>query len=95
MKYHLVFKDTNAIFRPANHGITDTEWEHGCRTLWLDGQTEYSARGFAEISGYELLSKEEWSEFISSLDDPSVTSNDHYINSRPRPDKWDNSREIY
>ena len=93
--FHIIFLDNNATLRPANHGITDTEWEHGCRTVLIAEKTPYSAQRYAECLGFELLNKEEWNGFISSRDDPSVTSNDHYINSRVRPDKWDSKREIY
>jgi hypothetical protein len=93
--FHIIYLNDNAVLRPANHGVNDTEWEHGCRTILISEKTLYSAQLYAECLGFEILNKEEWSEFISSRDDPSVTSNDRYINSRPRPDKWDNSREIY
>ncbi|CAB4170018.1 hypothetical protein UFOVP907_44 [uncultured Caudovirales phage] len=93
--FHIIYLDNNAVLRPANHGITDTEWHHKCRSVLIAEKTSYSAQRYAETLGFDLLSKEEWSELIGSLDDPGVTSNDHYINSRPKPDKWDNSREIY
>jgi len=93
--FHIVYLDDNAVLRPANHGISSIEWEHGCRTVLLAERTLYSATEYANTLGFKILESREWSEFISSRDDPSVTSNDYYINSRPQPDKWDNSREIY
>ena len=93
--YHIIYLNDKAILKPANHGINDIEWEHGCRSILISEKNSYSAQRYAECLGFELLDKEDWNEFINSRDDPSVTSNDHYINSRVRPDKWDSKREIY
>ena len=93
--YHIIYLNDNAVLRPANHGVSDIEWEHGCRTVLISADREIKALEYANNLGFYILNANEWSEFISSRDDPSVTSNDHYINSRPKPDKWDNSREIY
>jgi hypothetical protein len=93
--FHIIYLDNNAVIRPANHGSSAIEWEHGCRTVLLAEPTLYSATKYAKHLGFNLLESNEWNEFISSLDDPSNVPSNSFINSRPRPDKWDNSREIY
>lgn len=93
--YHIIYLNENATLRRANHGASDIEWEHGCRTVLISADRETEALKYANQLGFYMLNANDWNEFISSRDDPSVTSNDTYINSRPRPDKWDNSREIY
>lgn len=68
-----------AIVRRADHGITDTEWEHGCRIK-------------LETSEYKILDALSWSEHIASLDDPSNVPNNNYINAYPVLDKWDGGK---
>jgi hypothetical protein len=99
MEYHAIFHtgDYVCIVRPSNHGITDTEWERGCRILVrIDTMTQRELETSLENnSGYMVLNAQEWSEYISSLDEPNNVPNNNFINSRPVIDKWDGARPIY
>lgn len=93
--YHIIYLNDNATLRPANHGINDLEWEHGCRSVLISYKTEFHATGYAESLGFNMLNATDWNSFISSLDDPSNVSTDSYKNSRPTLDRWDSNRPIY
>jgi uncharacterized protein (DUF1778 family) len=74
-------------------GITDAEWFHGCRCV------EHSLSQYklteALKSRLDLLTKEEWSELISSLDEPGIVPNNKFVSTFKRYDKWDTNRPIY
>lgn len=99
MQTYYAFFEPGLTFATVRHGndggVTDMEFEHGIRCYCTKETNERKLEGQLLDDGFELLNKEDWNNFIGSLDDPGVTSNDHYINSRPKPDKWNNSREIY
>ena len=81
MEYHTICHVASglAVVRQADHGISDTEWEHGCRIK-------------LETSKYKILDALSWSEHIASLDDPGNVPNNNYINAYPVLDKWDGGK---
>lgn len=98
MLYHAIHLDGKAVVRPMTDGISDAEWFHGCR-CFTHSLSEYKITQSIRDK-LDVLTKEQWSELISSLDEPgNVTSNrtpvDRFISTRYVPDKWDASRTIY
>ena len=95
MMFHAIHLNNNLVVRPVVDGITDAEWFHGCRAF------EYSESEFklkTRIKDYwdmNLVSTEEWSQFISSLDDPGNVPNNNFISTYVKRDKWDANRPIY
>ena len=95
MMFHAIKLLHNIIVRPVPDGITDAEWFHGCRAF------EYSESEFklkTRIKDYwdmNLVSTEEWSQFISSLDDPDNVPNNNFISTYVKRDKWDLNSPIY
>ena len=83
-----------AIVRSADNGITDIEWEHGCRSIQLSYKRELDAQKYVQHLGYKLLNSQEWSEYINNLDEGIVPSN-KFINTRYIKDKWDGARDVY
>jgi hypothetical protein len=83
MEYHTICHPLSkiAVIRRADHGITDAEWEHGCRIKPETPETFY-----------KILDDFEWSEYMSSLDEPGIVPNNNYINSYPVLDKWDGGK---
>jgi hypothetical protein len=71
-----------AIVRRADHGITNTEWRHGCRIK-------------PHAIGYKIVDALAWSQHIGSLDDPSLVPSNRFISTRVVRDKWDSDRPIY
>lgn len=93
MEYHAITHEDYCVVRPANHGISDIEWQHECRSCYRPGFTK--AELLKLTSGYYVLDDREWSDYIGSLDDPSNVSNNNFIDARPTIDKWDGARPIY
>ena len=93
MLYHAIHFDGNVVVRPMTDGITDAEWFHGCRCV------EHSLSHYklteALKSRLDVLTKEEWSELISSLDEPVNVPSNRFISTRYVADKWDADRTIY
>ena len=83
-----------AVIRAATDGVTDLEWEHGCRSIQLSYKQELIAYQYVKSLGYDVLTKEEWSEYMNSLDPDIVTSN-KFVSTRVIKDKWDGARDIY
>ena len=74
MLYHAIHFDGKVVVRPMTDGITDAEWFHGCRCV-EHSLSEYKLTR-ALKDRLDVLTKEEWSELISSLDEPvNVPSN--------------------
>ena len=84
----------NAVIRAATDGVTDLEWEHGCRSIQLSYKQELIAYQYVKSLGYDVLTKEEWSEYMNSLDPDIVTSN-KFVSTRVIKDKWDGARDVY
>lgn len=95
MLYHAIYHNDKAVIRLENDGINDTEWEHGCRIIRISYNQLSFAQGYIKDTGYEVLTRDEWSSYIDSLDDPSNVPNNSFVSTRPIKDKWDLDREIY
>ena len=93
MLYHAIHFDGKVVVRPMTDGITDAEWFHGCRCV----EHSLSEYKLTEALKYrlDLLTKEEWSELISSLDEPVNVPSNKFISTRITRDKWDADRTIY
>ena len=93
MLYHAIHFDGKVVVRPMTDGITDAEWFHGCRCV------EHSLSQYklteALKSRLDVLTKEQWSELISSLDEPINVPSNKFISTRITRDKWDADRTIY
>ena len=97
MLYHAIYHPPTslAIVRPADHGVSDNEWRHGCRPLHIFETFKSWVNAKVIDCGYEVLDNHEWSNYIASLDDPGLVPNNNFINARPIIDKWDGARPIY
>jgi hypothetical protein len=93
MLYHAIHFDGKVVVRPMTDGITDAEWFHGCRCV-EHSLSEYKLTR-ALKDRLDLLTKEEWSELISSLDEPVNVPSNRFISTRYVRDKWDADRTIY
>jgi len=93
MLYHAIHFDGNVVVRPMTDGITDAEWFHGCRCV----EHSFSQYKLTEAlkSRLDVLTKEQWSELISSLDEPTNVPSNKFISTRITRDKWDADRTIY
>jgi len=93
MLYHAIHFNGNVVVRPMTDGITDAEWFHGCRCV------EHSLSQYklteALKNRLDVLTKEQWSELISSLDEPTNVPSNKFISTRITRDKWDLDRTIY
>jgi len=93
MLYHAIHFDGNVVVRPMTDGITDAEWFHGCRCV------EHSLSHYklteALKDRLDVLTKEQWSELISSLDEPGNVPSNKFISTKITRDKWDLDRTIY
>ena len=94
MQYHCVYLGNTAVVRPAIDGIREFEWFHGCRSIPPNGMREYELKHHIRSLKYHLLSTEDWNNFISSLDEPTVPSN-FFVSTRKVRDKWDSQTTIY
>jgi len=83
-----------AVIRDAVDGITDLEWEHGCRSIQLSYKQESIAYQYVKALGYDVLTKQEWSEYISDLD-PDIVPSNNFVSTRVIKDKWDGARSVY
>ena len=97
MFYHAIIsmKDRCAVIRPSNHGVTDIEWMHGCRTYGVDMSPIDLELDLKRKKMYDLLDDNQWRDYIISLEDPVLVPNNNFISSRFVPDKWDTRPEIY
>ena len=80
-----------AVIRSATDGITDLEWEHGCRSIQLSYKQESIAYQYVKSLGYDVLTKQEWSEYINDLNPDIVTSN-KFVSTRVIRDRWDGGK---
>lgn len=93
MLYHAIHFDGKIVVRPMTDGITDAEWFHGCRCV-EHSLSEYKLTK-ALKDRLDVLTKEEWFELISSLDEPVNVPSNKFISTRYVKDKWDADRTIY
>jgi len=97
MFYHAIIsmKDRCFTIRPSNHGISDLEWLHGCRTYGVDMNPIDLELDLTRKKMYDCLDANQWRDYIISLDEPVLVPNNNFVNSRFVPDKWDTRPEIY
>jgi len=93
MLYHAIHFDGKVVVRPMTDGITDAEWFHGCRCV-EHSLSEYKMTQTIK-DRLDVLTKEQWSELISSLDEPGNVPSNKFISTRITRDKWDADRTIY
>lgn len=93
MLYHAIHFDGKVVVRPMTDGITDAEWFHGCRCV-EHSLSEYKITQTMK-DRLDVLTKEQWSELISSLDEPGNVPSNKFISTRITRDKWDADRTIY
>ena len=93
MLYHAIHFDGKVVVRPMTDGITDAEWFHGCRCV-EHSLSEYKMTQTMK-DRLDVLTKEQWSELISSLDEPGNVPSNKFISTRYVKDKWDADRTIY
>ena len=93
MLYHAIHLDGKAVVRPMTDGISDAEWFHGCRCI-EHSLSEYKLTQSVKDK-LDVLTKEQWSELISSLDEPGNVPSNKFISTRITRDKWDADRTIY
>ena len=93
MLYHAIHLNGKAVVRPMTDGISDAEWFHGCR-CFTHSLSEYKLTQSVKDK-LDVLTKEQWSELISSLDDPGNVPNNNFISTYVKRDKWDSNRPIY
>lgn len=86
-----------AVVRPADNGINDYEWQHGCRIYNQDSfkSMELLKRTVVVTGEYHLLNMDDWNDLISSLDEPANVPNNNFISTVVKEDKWDVRRPIY
>lgn len=95
MEHHAITHSDYCVIRPANHGVNDIEWQHGCRSFYTPDCTRVEVLKLTSGSGYYVLDDRQWSDYIGSLDEPSNVPNNNFVSSRFIPDKWDSDRPIY
>lgn len=96
MSYRLaIYLGKKATIRKADSGVTDFEWEHGCRSIPLDPGLESAARERVASLGYEILDATEWREFLDSMDSGDGVTSNRFVSTRYVKDKWDGFRPVY
>lgn len=95
MMYHAIHLNNNLVVRPVVEGITEIEWFHGCRCFEISASEFQLKTRLKDRDDMNLLTTEEWSQFISSLDDPGNVPNNNFISTYVKRDKWDLNRPIY
>ena len=95
MMYHAIHLDNNLVVRPVVDGITDLEWFHGCRCFEISASEFQLKTRLKNRDDMNLFTTEEWSQFISSLDDPGNVPNNSFRSTRVIRDKWDADRKVY
>lgn len=93
MEYHAITHSDYCVIRPANHGVSDIEWGHNCRTFYRPNKTRVELLELT--SGYYVLDDLQWSNYIGSLDDPGLVTNNNFVSTRVVRDKWDSDRTVY
>ena len=94
MEHHAIHLDNFAVVRRADYGISNLEWHYGCRVIQINYKQTSMAEEYVRRLGYILLDQDAWSEYISSLDEPIVPSN-NFISTKVSYDKWEQIPFIY
>jgi hypothetical protein len=94
MEYHQIFHDIYSVIRPSTHGISDIEWEHGCR-IKHTGLTDFQRRTLTQFNSHEVLDSQQWAIYIDSLTDPGIVPSNNFVSTRVVRDKWDSDRTVY
>jgi hypothetical protein len=88
--YIVVFvKNKTCTIRSMDEGITDIEWEAGCRIQHSCAISKTSLEQKATDNGYEVLDKQNWNEQFS------FELREFYSPTFLRWDKWDKKTPIY
>ena len=95
MIHHIaITHEHSAVIRTGDCGITDLEWEHGCRSIQLSYKQESIAYQYVKALGYDVLTKQEWYEYINDLN-PDIVPSNNFVSTRVIKDKWDGARSVY
>jgi hypothetical protein len=96
MEYHAIVstKDKCATIRESTSGVTDLEWHHGCRT-YQPSTIPSELKAHLWRTCYDVMDNNQWKDYIISLDDPTLVTNNNFINSKVPFDKWDSIPTIY
>lgn len=97
MEYHAIIHSLSAVavVRTADHGVSDTEWRHGCGIFKFKSPFQSQINTELLVCGFEIYDNYEWSEFIGSLDEPGLVTSNNFVSTRVVRDKWDSDRPIY
>jgi hypothetical protein len=99
MQTYYAFFEPGLIFATVRHGndggVSEMEWEHGIRCYYTTETNELVLMGQLLDDGFELLNKEAWDNFISSLDEPSNVPSNKFVSTHYVRDKWDGQSTIY
>jgi len=95
MMYHAIHLNNNLVVRPVVDGITEIEWFHGCRCFEISESRYQLEMRLRYLDDMHLLTTEDWSQFIGSLDDPGNVPNNNFISTYVKRDKWDTNRPLY
>jgi hypothetical protein len=91
MEYHAIVLNNIAVFRQADHGINDTEWEMGCRYVLDTHSSRLVLFDKLFQIGHAVVSEDYWRELINN---PEDITNDKFIFTT-KYDKWDVQQTIY
>lgn len=100
MMYHAIIikhadlDDCYAVVRPAIDGINDTEWELGCR-IYAEAVSNEELLCRQVERYYQLVNMDAWTNILESIQDQANVTNNSFINSNVKPDKWEQRPEIY
>jgi len=95
MMYHAIHLNNNLVVRPVVDGITEIEWLHGCRCFEISASEFKLKTRLKDRDDMHLLTTEDWSQFIGSLDDPGNVPSNRFVSTYVKRDKWDSNRPIY
>ena len=89
-RFHFAY----ATIRPADDGISSTEWERGVRMLRHDEPSAVALKTFLIDGYYDVLDQYQWAEYIDTLGDGTDVPSNNFVYPK-KHDKWDTRPEIY
>ena len=93
--WHAIHLDREfATLRQGDHGVTDTEWELGCRVIRMSYKNESDAKEYIVRVGIAVLDTEAWNAMIREINGDDVPSN-KFISTYKPYDKWEQLPIIY
>lgn len=93
--WHAIHIDNEfATLRPADHGITDIEWELGCRVISVSYKSELDAKQYVIRLGIALLNAGDWKAMLNEINGDNVPNNNFVSTYKPY-DKWEQIPIIY